>query len=274
MRRSWVVIVFVVAACTPQVEPEPATTTTTQPPVATTSVAPIEVPPCLAGEAPFIESGSASPPGRTAGDARTLREISWDEFERCDRLVFSFGSEAGAPAVVPPAVATFLDRATGVLRVSLPAEVDGSVIATQLVDTKLVDRVFVVRTADGTLALDVHLAAAALARVQASTAPSRITVDLVPGGSGYGSSPLLTEDVVVLTPTGGSVAYPFAVTGYRWGDLGAVRVSTPSASQEATTTTAEGSDGWSSFVALFPDGPTGPVVLELGDVVLDLFVTG
>jgi hypothetical protein len=274
MRWSWVLVLIGLAACTPAAEPPPPTTTSTSPTSTTSSPPPLEVPPCLAGDAPFVESGSAAPTRRAGGDASTLREISWDVFAGCERLAVAFGSEAGAPAVVAPAVSALLDRSTGVLRMTLPPEVDRSVIATQLVDTDLVGRLFVVATADGTLALDVHLVAPALARIQAASAPSRVTLDLVPGGSRFGSPPLVADDLVVLAPTGGSVAYPFTVTGYSRGELGTVTVSAPAGAQEATTTVAEADGGWSAFVALFPDGPTGPVVLRVGDLIVDLVITG
>lgn len=260
--------VLVLGACSPTtsvVEPDTTAPATAAP--ATTRPATVEVAPCVTGTAPFRATGSIGATGRSATDARTLRQISWDVYERCERLSLTFAAAEGAPAVVAPQATASLDRTNGIVRLRLPADVDTSVIATHVVETRLVDEIYVVRDRDGTLSVDVHLGGPAEARLLAGSGPASLWIDLVPGGEPYEAAPIRSGGVVLVTPTGGTVAYPLSVVGYaRSADPIAVRLTSAGTDVESTAEPAGDGSEWGSFDAIFPSGPTGPTTLTAGPV--------
>lgn len=279
MRRLLLAVVVTAAACAPA----PDSPSTTVAPLAssttTTTAPPAEGPPpvCLAGEDPFFQEGSAGATSRTRTDAAAIGAVRWEVHEGCERVEVGLTTGEGAPAVDPPTVASFLIRSAGVLRVTLGREVAASAIAEQLIDTDLVDRAFVVRAADGSLFVDLHLAAPAFARVRSASGPARVVVDLQPGGPAYRHPPARQGDVIVVEPAGGVGTYPLAVSGYvRTGDREVSGTLTGAAGERATTSSPVGdqADAWGSFVLLFADGPIGPVDVAVAGAVTVTLVVG
>ncbi len=227
--------------------------------------------PCDRGDRPLTGEGNVGRVENPDSDAASISTIRWQEFPLCERFTVELASAEGAPAVRPPTVAGTL--APGLLRVSFGAPIVASPIADQRVETDLVDRLFVVRDLDGTLFVDLHLTADVVARVDVESAPARVVIDLAPTGQPVGAETIVTSDLVVTEPTGGDVRYPLTVFGYVRDDdqdlVGTIRI-TDGETVSANGVTAPHGDVWGAYVLLFPDGPTGAGVLELGDVRIPL----
>lgn len=236
---------------------------------------PIASPTCDDGPRPFVASGNAGAVPRGQTDARRVDTIRWATDEGCTRIEIGVVTATGAPAVDPPGIASAFLRDVGLLRITVGDEVGTSTISTQAVDG-LADRVFVVSAPDGGMFIDVHLAEPAFARVDAATAPGRIVVELRAGGPGYGSSPIIGEDLVVVDRPLGAATYPFSVSGYVRSGTGSVdallevegetvRLEAPHGPTETT---------WGSFVILVPDGPVGDATLTIEERATIELVTG
>lgn len=278
MRGAVCGLILMLTACAPASDhepvptteppPDPATTTTTAP---TTTEATGEQPECLDDATPFQQDGNVGTLFNDTSDAGILARIQWEQHSGCERLVIEFATAEGAPAVEPPTVGSFFIREAGVLRMTLGQPVVATAVAEQLVQSALVDRVFVVRTLDGGLFVDVHLAQAAFARMTTATGPARTLIDLQPGGPDYPASARRSGDVIVVEPVQSTLSYPFSVTGYL--RTGAEEAEgTVVSLGDGETATAAGTVGdqsttWGAFVILFPDGPSGRISVNVAGAV-------
>ena len=275
MVRLAVVIALVASACvstsegnTTTTATEPATTTTAPDPGAPSST--IVVAPCASLDVPFTDAGPAGSGGVESSDAALVDSIRWETHDGCERLRIAFSTLEGAPAVSPPAMgATFL-RHAGVVRIQFGSSIVGSVFAEQLVDTELVGRVFVVTAFDGSLSVDVHLAAPAFVRSSAQTLPASVVLDLIPGGDPYPSPPVVDDGLVLIGPDPEtSATYPLTVGGYTEPD-GRETIEGRLAGSDGSVVLGQGairpSDRtWSGFSIVFPNGPSGPVTVGIED---------
>ena len=161
----------------------------------------------------FTEGGRVASMERLGSDAQTVGLISWEAPSQCETFTISFVSSEGAPATTPPSVTVdFLDPAP-ILRIALDAT--GSVIADQVVDTGLVDRLFVVDSIDGGVFIDLHLKGPAQARVSTGESPATLQLELQPGLVDHPNRPVVIEDLVLISPMEGSdVDSPVEVSGY------------------------------------------------------------
>lgn len=278
--RAWLLALLLVGCTTssttstepPSTPPEPVTTPA---PTSTETTSPTDTSaraPCIEGEAAFTEDGGAGVVSGTEGDATAIGQVSWLDYGPCERFIISYRTSAGAPAVDPPTVATLLVRQSAVLRLNIGSSITASAFKEQVVDSELIDRVFVVETPAGGLFVDIHLANEAVARVTNQSSPARTVVDFRVGGSPLESRPLRAGDTVVVEPLTGDVRYPFSVSGYALGDqqeLLATLVSGDT-SIEASASIADRYDTWGAFTVLFTDGPAGPITVQVGEVTLEL----
>lgn len=260
----WVpALAVVLVACTGT--PSPDSSTTTSEPATTTSVQTGGAV-CLTGDDPFLADGAIGALTASGVDAAVITRMSWQDFGACERLEIDLGTSGGAPALEAPAVAGFFIRDAGVLRITLGPTVESSHLTDYLIETTLMDRLFVVRSLDGSLFVDIHMSAPVLARVSSARSPARAIIDLRPGGTGYPNAAKYSPSVVIVEPAGGAVSYPFSVGGYVKGDVGVVEASlvgTDGASTETSTPPAADLDLWRSFVILFPNGPIGDLRLDI-----------
>lgn len=223
-------------------------------------------PVCSTEEPLFTGDGNAGSAGSSGSDAARLVRVTWTTGSECDRIVFEFASEAGAPAVDPPSASGVMLRRFGVLRVSLGAGLIDTDLFDHEIGTKLVERLYVVSDQAGGLYIDIHLGAAALVRLSGDRAPSRIVVDVTPGGGPYLATPLQLEDLVILDPTGTEVGSPLVVTGY------SRLPQTPTANllmSDGTTLSVPGTGAnqegpWKAFAYLFGNVLPGGATLEIG----------
>lgn len=183
--------------------PIPTTSTTTTVPVA------IGCP----QDTEFVGSGRIGRITQPASDSKTLGLISRTVVDGCEKFGFDFETVENAPATTPPSVdAEFL---TGERIVRIHVDIDQTVITDQLVETDLVERIFVVRALDGSMFIDLHLAGPANARISVSNSPARLGLELTPREGEVGPAASFSDALVLIAPVADStVGQEFTVTGY------------------------------------------------------------
>lgn len=304
LRRGMVAGLVLIAACIPAEAPPstidsaptstaaaPTSTTTTLPtPETTTSTTrtpepadlpipepaePRPIPPCLTPQPPFGDAGEVGRYEPTGSDSALLATIDWHVWPECERFLLSLASPEGAPTLVPPTARLTYFAERGVLRLEMDSQVDTSAISYQLVNTRLVDRLFVVKAPDGGLLVDLYLAEPVSARMIPRSAPATLTLDLRPGGAPFSHRPVVGDRAVLFLPSGREgIHYPFTVDGYlRPGTEEAVAILTGADGTvtEAGFPLAGTDDVWSSFAAVFLEGPTGWATLQVEDAQARVF---
>lgn len=261
-----IVTIVAVAACSP-VDTDSDPTTTRPEPVTTT--APTTTLPLVAGcpdEGEFVEDGTIASFDQDQSDSSVIGRISWRADEACETFTFSFVTSEGAPATTPPTVTAAYVEGAPVIRVTVDA--DQTIITDQLVETGLIDRLYVVRSLEGGSFIDLHLAAPAQARIRVDGSPARVTLDLQPGIVEYPIVATASDIVVVVTPLDTGVVTPtIEVTGYARTFESNVMIIATAGDQlvaEMNTTAAGGLETWGEFRARVVL-PPGEVSLFVGD---------
>ncbi len=268
-----VVTALLVTGC---VEPAATTTTTTTATTTTTttSAPPAtgggDVPPCLAGETAFATAGALAAGLLDApeGDAELVAGLRWTDYGTCERLVVELATAGGAPATEPGGVRAELLRNLGIVRLGLDAKLTATAVAERLVDSALIERVYVVRSSRGSLFVDIHLASAALARASVTRLPAAVVLDLQPGGPDLVSRPARSDLVVVVDPTGDRAEYPLEVSGYSRTFEANVILRLRKANRvdvEEVTTAADYLETWGEFSFQIASGPGGRVEMFVGE---------
>jgi hypothetical protein len=154
-----------------------------------------------------------------------------------------------------------------VLRVRMLG-VDATVITDQLVETQLVDRIYVVRSLDGGMFIDFHLTEPTQARVEAGASPARLILTMRPGLVPLSGFSTIGERVVVTSPPAGSTVDPFlTVSGYsRTFEAVVLLIGTVGNEVvvERSTTAADWTETWGEFRSTI-NLPSGPVSLFVGE---------
>jgi len=267
--RVWRVIPFfalLLAACSPQTD---TAVTSTAAPDSATSTAPTTTLPLVAGcpeSEEFTEGGQVATIEQPSSDADMIGLISWTAEEACESFSFSFETSEGAPATTPPDVSVAYVDDAPIIRVSL--DTTETVITDQLVETPMVDRLYVVRALDGGMFIDIHLAAPAQARVVVESSPAQLVLDLQPGIVDYPTRPALSDFAVVVAPADTSSAPgPVFIGGYaRTFESNVLLIATAGGEvvAEEFTTAADSVATWGEFRAEMVL-PTGNVSLFVGD---------
>jgi len=252
-----------ITAVTPTTAPVPVTTTTGD---VATSVATTAAPAECAGDLDFVDSGQVARIDQPSSDANILGLISWDTSGGCERFRLDFETNEGAPATTPPSIEVeFLDSGQ-ILRIHLALE--RTVLTDQLVETSLVDRLYVVRALDGGLFVDLHLAAPSEVRAAVRNSPAGLTVELHMGIQPFTGTATLSDQAVVLEPApGAETGVMVDVNGYARTFEANVLVIATSAAQtvaETTTQAADWVETWGEFRATV-ELPPGPISLLVGE---------
>lgn len=258
-------VLLLVAGCatdgTPSTTPTQATTSTTSVPTST-------LPPVVdcPGVGEFEEGRGIADFDSESSDSRRLGRISWDTSDQCETFVFQFETAEGAPATTPPAIEVNHLDSFQVVRVALG--IDSAGLADQLVETNLVERLYVVRSLTGELFVDLHLDQPAAVRVSSSSSPARLTLELRPGFVDFEGEAALDDRVVVISPTtGNEVEADVRLLGYAQtseGTVGAIVTQEDTVVAELETTAAESPNVWGEF-RLDVTLPPGPVSVFVGE---------
>jgi hypothetical protein len=219
-------------------------------------------------ESDFTATGTVGTGGSEASDATVIEAFSWESVGACERIRIGFATPEGAPAVEPPLVGVRFLRWAGVVRLEFGSGVTDAVIAEQVVDTSLVDRIYTVMQVDGTMFVDIHLREPVFARAFTSSRPAALAVDLAPGGLAYTHPVRRVGELVLVPPDPAAATYPLTITGYALGATdsveGLLRAS------DGSTVVGEAAVGpsdftWGAFSMVFPDGPRAQVTITVGD---------
>ncbi|HKY47499.1 MAG TPA: Gmad2 immunoglobulin-like domain-containing protein [Acidimicrobiia bacterium] len=275
-RPSLIIALFALltslTACANDAEPATtstgATTTTTN--EATTTVGPtVTTAPIEDGGCPgagALEDGQLLDASEPSSDAEQISAIGWVGDQSCEVFTIEFTTDQGAPATTPPSVEAVFLREVGILRVAMDVEMTS--ITDQLAETALVRQVFVPRSEDRTLFVDLHLSAPALATVTTSSSPARILISLEPGGLDYAGTPAIAVNVVLVTPVEGPVDVPVLVNGYsrnfEANTIGRI-VQGADVLAEGFTTAADWTETWGEFELTLQPAGSGAADLFVGE---------
>jgi hypothetical protein len=226
-------------------------------------------PVCLAADA-FVAEGAVEVRDAGPGDAQRIDALRWAAYDGCERLVIDLVAGDGEAAERVGAVTAEVLRDLGVVRVSLrdvewvdPDATDATF------DGPLASRAFAGWSPDGRwVFVDVHLGEAAEAHVGTLDGPARVVIDLRPGGPPVPGPAPHEDRVVVLQPRAGPASYPLRVTGYARTFEANVVVRLEQqgrAVHEDFTTATAWADAWGHFSLTVDRGPSGPVVLHVGE---------
>lgn len=267
MRPVLACLLLIATACggqaTVTTSPAETSSTTTVPSSTTTTVSPgIGCP----NETEFVATGQIDRITQPSSDSRTLGLVSRQVTDACERFGFDFDTAENAPATTPPSVtATFLEGER-VIRISLG--IDRTVITDQLVETRLVDRMFVVRSLDGSIFVDLHLKEKANARVGLSNSPARLTVELHPAPGEIGPTASISNRMVLIAPAvGATVGEEVEIAGYARTAEANVLVVAARAEEvlvEESTTAADWVETWGEFSTTVTL-PPGTIDLFVGE---------
>lgn len=239
-----------------------SSTTSTTPSTSTSSLPPVVKCP---GVGEFEEGGSISDIPSEGSDSRNLGRISWDRNERCETFHFEFTTSEGAPATTPPEVSVDHLASFQVIRVNLGIET--TVVTEQLVETGLVDRLYVVRSLSGNMFLDLHLAAPVAARASVTSSPARLSLELRPGFVPFMGTSTVGEDLVLTSPSQNEVDGNIQLLGYArttTGEVAAVATQDDSVVAQATTTAAGSAGSWGEY-RIRLSVPPGQVSVFVGE---------
>jgi hypothetical protein len=228
-----------------------------------------DVPVCLRGER-FVADGAIEVRDAAPGDAHRIAAFRWERHEGCERFVIDLEAEGGAPAERAGTVTAELLRDLGVVRVGLRdfrmVDPDAS---DATFDGPLASAAFAVWSPEGPwVYVDVHLTDAAEARVTTLDQPARVVVDLRPGGPALPEPAPRETRVVVLEPRPGPAAYPLTVRGYARTFEANVVARMEHGGEEVFsdfTTASAWADAWGDFSFTIEEGPSGLVVLHVGE---------
>lgn len=219
------------------------------------------------GSGDFEEGGGIVDVDGEGSDSSQVSRISWDTSDQCETFVFVFQTSEGAPATSVPDIRIDHLESFQVIRISLG--VAGSVLTDQLVETALVDRLYVVRSLGGGMFVDLHLNAPAAARASVSASPAVLAVDLRPGFVEFsGASAIGPHTVVVSPPSGAVVEASGQIAGYsRTADSNVIVIATQNDEvvfQSADTTPPGEAGTWREFRTdvVLPPGETSVFVGE------------
>lgn len=245
--------------------PPAATSSTTSVPATTTTTAASPGIGCP-NETEFVASGQIDRITQPSSDSRTLGLVSRQVVDGCERFGFDFDTAENAPATTPPSVTASFLEGERVIRISLG--INRTVITDQLVETRLVDRMFVVRGLDGSIFVDLHLKEKANARISLSNSPARLTIELHPAPGEIGPAPSVSGRTVLLTPAdGATVEEEVVIAGYaRTAEANVLIVATRAEEvlAEESTTAADWVDTWGEFSTTVTL-PTGRIDLFVGE---------
>lgn len=211
----------------------------------------------------------------TPGDSTAISGVSWTDSGECAALTIEFRTAQGAPAVDPPTYRGEFLRELGVVRIAFGPDLVDSTLSNQLMDTELLDAVFVIWDGEtGALTADISLNAATLTRIRTVSAPARLVLEVIRGGPELSERPPSGPNTILLSPGPGSQSTPIVIEGY--GRAGstidiAVRSTAPTRTRELEL--AASPTAWTLFRSVIDTTTVGIHEVTVGDaprIALDL----
>ncbi len=261
--RLMTIAALLVASCQGTAVPAASTQTTTGTVVSTPSTTLPPVVDCP-GAGDFGEGGGIATAAEPASDAGTIGQISWEVSDQCETFRFEFVTAEGAPATTVPTLRVDHLESFQVLRIRL--DVQSTVITDQLVETDLVERLYVVRALDGGLFVDLHLNRPVAARARVESSPAAVAIDLRPGLVEFNGEASVDDVVVVASPSSGQAVDPFVqFIGYARtfeANVQVIATQGDSIVAQTFTTAADHLETWGEFRAeiLLPQGESSVFV--------------
>ena len=272
---GWLALVLIAACVVDSGGSSTSITTTTPPLTIGTATTTVSFPPgnteVAAGcpEVPeFVDAGRVLRLDQPTSDTTTIGLISWQAEQGCERFTFRFETTEGAPATTPPTIVVDFAESRQVLRIWTAA--DSTVVTDHLVETPLVDRMFVVRGLAGGMYIDLHLEGPAQARGEISNSPASLTIELQGGVQAFDGAAVYAGNTVLTAPFDGSQvasATPLEVEGYaRVFEANVHIVATIDGEKvvETSTTAADWTETWGEFTSSI-QLPRGDVSLFVGE---------
>lgn len=214
----------------------------------------------------FVDRGRVMRQDQPESDTAIVGLIAWELSQGCERFVIEFETTEGAPATTPPSVIVEFLETRQVIRIHLNA--DRTVITDQIVETDLVDRLFVVRALDTGSFVDLHLRLPAQARVRVSNSPARLIIELQAGLEDFAGQAAVSDRSVVTNPFDGAEGPTnIEVSGYARTAEGSVLIIATSGDQvvaDATADVAESEETWGEFKTRI-DVPSGETSIFVGE---------
>lgn len=233
----------------------PSTPTSTLPPV-------VECP----GVGEFEEGSGIADISEESSDSSSISRISWEVSDQCESFYIDFATSEGAPATTAPGIRVDHLDSFQVVRVRM--SVESTVVTDQLVETGLVDRLYVVRSLGGDMFIDLHLVEPAAVRASVTSSPARLTLDMRPGFVPFAGAALVDEDIILTSPVTRTDLDPTVeFLGYARtaeGEVHAVVRQAGEVVDETSTTAADYLETWGEY-RLLTTLPSGQVSVVLGE---------
>jgi hypothetical protein len=231
-----------------------ASSTSTLPPV-------VECP----GVGEFEEGSGIADIHEGSSDSSSIARITWEVLDQCESFHIDFATSEGAPATTAPEIRVDHLDSFQVVRVRM--SVESTVITDQLVETGLVERLYVVRSLSGDMFLDLHLVEPAAVRASVTSSPARLTLDLRPGFVPFAGAAVVAEDIILTSPINRTDLDPnVEFLGYARTANGEVHAEVRQAGElveETSTTAADYLETWGEY-RLLTNLPSGQVSVVLG----------
>jgi hypothetical protein len=244
----------------------PSTSVATTVPSGPPTTAEPSVAPCLDDPGSFFSDGPLGSESRNTADAAKITGMALTPYETCEQLIVELAAASGAPATSLGMTTAEFVRRHGVVRVHLDPSVTGTTVSDIVFESALVDRVYVVRDADESLFIDVHLADAAVARFTEISSPARLVVDLAPGGPDIIRAE--QTDFIVIMPLDDTLVGPITIEGYgRTFEANVIARARRDGVliAETFTTSADYLETWGWFELDLEPGATGAIELFVGE---------
>lgn len=203
-----------------------------------------------------------------AHDATRLGALTRTETDSGEVFVLRFDSALG-PTTTPADTWLLLGRSRGVLRVVCSLTPTPGVAPTAWTDTVyaaggLVSAAYVLRTLEGHVAVDLHLAEPVLARARAGDSARPLEIELRRGGEPLPPAALVSRrpHVVLLQPRAGDAVGPLTVEGYARTFEANVLVHTRGGgvSVDTFTTATDYLELWGEFLLELPQAAAAETV--------------
>lgn len=256
-----VALVLVAAACGTAVSSTTTTTTTTTSTTTTTMATTTTVGGPCSGN--FTSRGPIARIADDGGDAANVTGVISEQLEGCDRTTILLSTASAAPATGAGPVSVEWVDDLGVVRVRL-GDVQATAVSDQVLESLVLDRLYVVRGLDGSLFVDLITSQPSSAQARVESDPARVVIELIPSPDGVATQPVSGGLVVVTTVVPLDPDFPLTIEGYSR-TFEANVLARIDGELVGLTTAADWVDTWGEFILTIESGPDDPGELFIGE---------